>query len=268
MARRTRRARIHADLDEIAPNTFIIHNDKLRPVLRGEGVAIGHTFELVSTRRAGLLARLRIRQFNVRTLHSRLLRLPPLPAATPPGETVWREISQRERWSRFDHDTLRWRDIKPETRGGKPALGVALGEILRRRHSRGAGAYFQAAPEGKGGLNLLPLGETEALLRGYAQATADSDILVDVEARDADYLLPLPFVLPSPHLELLRRIGTQLKEGVLIAPVGWKLAVATLHSLNLRPSEGDIEVVEFDEVFEEWEEMDADEDEDDDEDDE
>lgn len=260
MARRTRRAHIHPDLDEIAPNTFIIHNDKLRPVLRGEGVAIGHNFELVSTRRAGLLARLRIRQFNVRTLHSRLQRLPKLPAATPLGETRWREVGPRERFSGFDPDTLRWRELKAETRGAKQAVGIALGEIVRRRQSRGGGDCFQAAPEAKGGLNLLPLGETEALLRGYAQATADSDILVDVAPQGENYLLPLSFVLPSPHLELLRRIGTQVKEGILVKPIGWKLAVATLHSLNLRPSEGDSEAVEFDEVFEEWDEFEDDED--------
>ncbi len=61
MPPRSKRARIHADLDEIAPNTFIIHNDKVRLVLRGEGVTIGHTFQLVSPRRFGLLGRLKMR---------------------------------------------------------------------------------------------------------------------------------------------------------------------------------------------------------------
>lgn len=242
MPSRPERARIHADLDEIAPNTFIIHNDKVRPVLRGEGVTIGHTFELVSLRRQGLLGRLKARGFNVRTLESRLERLPRLPEAPTLGPQIVREVSGKERWSVFDGNDLRWREIKPAESNGKTVISLQAGSLVRRRRSRAGGDFFQVERAKTGTVNLLPLSDSEAILRGYAQATADSDIEIDVVEREGGYLLPLDFVLPQSYLDMLRCTGTQTAEGLLIDQAGWPFALLTLHKLNLRPSLGDAEV--------------------------
>jgi hypothetical protein len=242
MPSRPERARIHADLDEIAPNTFIIHNDKVRSVLRGEGVTIGHTFELVSLRRQGLLGRLKSRGFNVRTLESRLERLPRLPAAPIPGPVMQREISGKERWSVFDPNDLRWREIKPAEQNGKTVISLQAGSIVRRRRSRTGGDFFQVERARTGGVNLLPLSETEAILRGYAVATADADVEIDVVERGGGYLLPLDFVLPHSYLEMLRCTGQPTAEGILIDQAGWPFALLALHKLNLRPSLGDAEI--------------------------
>lgn len=242
MPQRSERARIHADLDEIAPNTFIIHNDKVRPVLRGEGVTIGHTFQLVSPRRGGLLGRLKLRGFNVRTLDSRFARLPHLPPAPPLGETLFREANARERWSSFDIDNLRWREIEPTQQETKTVLPFRIGQIVRRRRSRTGGEYFQIDRAKTGQINLLPLSDSEAILRGYAQATQDSDIEIDVIQRDTGYVLPLDFVLPQSFLSMLKCTGKSSPEGLLIDAAGWPFALRTLHRLNLRPSHGDANV--------------------------
>ncbi|HYF61785.1 MAG TPA: hypothetical protein VD886_03160 [Herpetosiphonaceae bacterium] len=265
MPSRPERARIHADLDEIAPNTFIIHNDKVRPVLRGEGVTVGHTFELVSPRRQGLLGRLKARGFNVRTLESRLERLPRLPAAPTLGPLISREIGGKERWSVFDGNDLRWREIRPAEQNGKSVISLQAGSLVRRRRSRTGGDFFQVERAKTGGVNLLPLSDSEAVLRGYAQATADSDIEIEVREREGGYLLPLDFVLPQSYLEMLRCTGAQTAEGLLIGQAGWPFALMTLHRLNLRPSLGDAEV-ELSPTFydpqpagdEDWEEEDGD----------
>ncbi len=243
MTPRSKRARIHADLDEIAPNTFIIHNDKVRLVLRGEGVTIGHTFQLVSPRRFGLLGRLKMRGFNVRTLTSRFERLPALPPAPQLGETLYRDHNPRERWSSFDLDYLRWQDIVPITKDDQQVLPLQAGQIIRRRRSRTGGDFFQIEAAKNAGINLLPLSATEAILRGYAQATQDSDIEIDVVAHPDDaYLLPLDFVLPASYLDMLKCTGKLTPEGLLIDAAGWSFALRTFHRLNLRPSLGDAEV--------------------------
>lgn len=242
MSQRSEHTQSNPDLDEIAPNSFIIHNDRVRPILRGEGVVVGHTFELVGPRRGGLLGRLRERGFNPRTLHSRYKRLPHLPGPLPLGETRWREPQKRERYSVFDELSLRWRDLKPEQRDGKIVVGLRVGEPIRRRKSRTGGDYFIVAAGAKNEANLTPLTQTEALLHGYAQATADADIEIEAMRHDDAYLLPLQFVLPEPYTELLKRLGTQTTDGIIIGDLAWPLALRTLHLLHLRPEVGDADL--------------------------
>lgn len=241
MPPRSTRAKAQPDLDEIAPNTFIIHNDKVRPVLRGEGVTIGHTFELVSPRRQGLIGRLKMRGFNVRTLESRLERLPALPTAPSLGVMLERETSPKEHWSVFDTTDLHWREIKPSEREKRQFIALQVGQIVRRRRSRTGGDFFQIDAAKNGEVNLLPLSDAEAVLRGYAQATVDSDIEIDVIERDGTYLIPLNFVLPSSYQTMLKCTGKQTPDGILIE-AGWPWALRTLHLLNLRPSVGDADV--------------------------
>src|SRR4028119_779934 len=91
------------DLDEIRPDRFIINNDKLRPVLRGEGVTVGKFFELVTWRREGLIGRIRMRGFNVRTLEDRVAAPRGIKSIEPPGPEGVRVLHQpKERIAHFD----------------------------------------------------------------------------------------------------------------------------------------------------------------------
>ena len=243
MANRAKATRTHVDLDEIAPNSFIIHNERVRPLLKGEGVTQGHTFELVSERRAGLLARVRQRGFNVRTLYSRLKRLPALPTPLLLGSVAEREVSAKERWSIFDIDHLRWKDVVTLERGNQRVLQLPQNQIVRRRRSRSGGDFFRVEAVKQQALNLLALTEEQAVLHGYAQATADSDIEVEAKAHpDGAYELLINYVFPAAYYELLKRAGSQTPHGLLFQPDSWNLALHALHRLNLRPEAGDQEL--------------------------
>lgn len=234
------------DLDEIAPNTFLIHNDQVRPVLRGEGVTVGHTFELVSGRRAGLLGRLRMRGFNVRTLYSRLKALPGLSDVEPLGQRGYRDASAKEQWSYFELNTLHWQAIQTFTKDDQLLIQARHHQILRRRRSRSGGEHFQAILTDRGLLNMLPLEPAKALMKAYAQATASSDIEVETIVHDDGFELPLSYVLPPAYLEMLERAGTKTATGVRFSHVAWPLAVGALHKLRLHPEHGDQAVVNLD----------------------
>ena len=227
------------DLDEITPNSFIINNPKVQPLLRGEGITVGHTFELVSTRRAGLIARLRTRGFNVRTLFSRLKHLPALPKPAEVGEIVQRDSTIKEHWSIFDADSLRWQKLPHQEIDGRLKISFPIGAIVRRRRSRAGGDFFLTTRTPQNQVALLSLDETNALLQAYAQATATSDIEVEAKAVDNGYELLIDYVLPHPHLDLLRAAGKRTDHGIHFEHAAWTIALATLHSLNLRPEVGD-----------------------------
>jgi hypothetical protein len=64
------------DLEEIAPNRFLVHTPRINALIKGEGKIAGRMFELTGWRRDGLIARLRERGFSVRTLGDQLDKLP------------------------------------------------------------------------------------------------------------------------------------------------------------------------------------------------
>ncbi|MBP8252051.1 MAG: hypothetical protein KAX40_06770 [Herpetosiphon sp.] len=242
MAKRPQRARKNVDIEEIAPNTFLIHNVAVRAVLRGEGDINGHTFTLTSTRRLGLLARLRQRNFKVSSLEDKVHRLPKMPYAPKLGEALPVAIGARDQWSYFHPDDLVWRDVKAIERQQHPVVMLREGALVRRRRSRTEGDFFQVDRTAKGGANLLGLNETEAILRGYAQATEESDIEIEAEEREHGYLLPLDFVLPPAYATFIRSLGMNTPEGWLFDTAAWRFVLQALHRLNLRPAVGDYDV--------------------------
>ena len=57
-ARNRQRCAPPFDLEEIAPNRFLVHNVRATGLLKGEGSIDGRLFELTTWRREGLLGRL------------------------------------------------------------------------------------------------------------------------------------------------------------------------------------------------------------------
>ena len=184
----------------------MIHNDKLRPLLRGEGVTVGRIFELITWRREGLIARIRARGFEVRTIADRLRALPGLPDVAPPGEPGIRALaSNKERYSIFDMQTLRWSDLQPETVFGKLAVRVRDNVALRRRKGRGKGDFYRSALVRNELINLLPCTETDALLHAYAQLgqLGSHPRIAAVRRVDGMFVDRRQATLPTPHSDIL-----------------------------------------------------------------
>lgn len=194
------------DFDEIRPDRFVIHNDKVRGLLRGEGVTSGKFFELGTWRREGLIARIRERGFNVRTIADRIGALPRVGDVAPPGTIGVRVLSQsNERIATFDRETLRWREQPVQTEGGRSIVRLPGNVAVRRRRGRGAANYFLTAPLPGGQLNLQPVTETDALIHAYAQiATYDPPAVLHFSTVDDAYIVPQQqAILPPPHAQTL-----------------------------------------------------------------
>jgi hypothetical protein len=226
--------RPQADLEEIAPNRFLISNPRANALLKGEGTIAGRMFELTTWRRDGLIARLRDRGFEVRTLADRLGALPRPPAPPPIGGPGWRPLAGAiEHFSHFDLRRLRWHALAPETRDGVSGLTLYDGWVLRRRKGRGASSYFLAFRERGGGIGLRPLDETDAILSGYAQAQALDDRPLIVERR-GDFLLLPNVELPPAYRALLASFAESSDAGPLVSQRGWPLARELFEQLGVR----------------------------------
>jgi hypothetical protein len=208
-----------ADVEEFAPNRFLIRDMRAKPILRGEGELQGVIFELRTWRREGLLARLRGIGLRVLALEDQLHALPNLPHAPPVGLTGWRSIANNERYSRFDAHQLSWVSITPNTHDGKPAIEVAIGHPLRRRTSRGAAEYYLAASERHGGFGLQLVDETRALLTAYAILAARRPVVAYAK-RDQDALLIPMIELPAQHHTLMGRIANTVGEDWQVPTTG------------------------------------------------
>ena len=220
------------DLDEVRTNRFLIHNAKAKILLRGEGVTVGNIFELTSWRRDGLIARLRVRGFNVRTIDDRIAKLPPLPEPAPYGESGIRELQHpKEQYSRFDLQRLRWIDVEPQP--GTREVQLAVGWVLRRRRGRGHADYYLGTLEKSGRIGLFPLSETAALLMGYAQATAEGERTIHLESVKEGHRLPGSLLLPPPHREVLKAIGIRSQGETIIPPEGMEQAQQLFGLLRL-----------------------------------
>jgi hypothetical protein len=229
-----RQQRSTLDLEEIAPNRFMIHNQHTQALLNGEGTIVGRLFELTTWRRAGLLARLRERGFRVQTLADMTAALPAPPPPPPIGGAGWRPLASAiEQLSHFDLRNLRWRPLVPEQRAGVSGVMVCAGWALRRRKGRGAATYALALAERSGGIGLRPLDKTEAILTGYAQATALDDRPLLAARRGSQILLP-DVDLPPAHRALLRRVAVEDDAGLLIDEQSWDLAQAVFGRLGVR----------------------------------
>jgi hypothetical protein len=233
MVRASKQRRPALDLEEIAPNRFLVHNSGAKGMLKGEGTIEGGLFKLTTWRREGLLARLRERGFHVRTLADLAASLPSPPLPPPIDGPGWRQLTSAiEQISHFDLRNLRWHPLTPDTRDGALGVIVYAGWILRRRKGRGAASYYLALAERGGGIGLKPLNETDAILAGYAQALAFDERPLLAEWRGDQILLP-DVVLPPPHRALLQRIATESDEGPLVDERLWPLAREVFERLGV-----------------------------------
>jgi hypothetical protein len=224
------------DLEEIAPNRFLVRNSRANTILKGEGEVEGNRFTLTGRRRAGLLARLRERGLRVLALENRISALPRLPAPPPAGEPLWRPLAgPAERFSAFDPAALRWQPLEAEARDGQAGVWLRPGWPLRRRRGRGPADFFLARPE-RGGMGLQPLDEERALLYGYALA-ADSGVTLRARPHVGGLIIP-EVELPARHRALLRTIATATPEGPLADEAAWPFAQALFARLGVR-LEGD-----------------------------
>jgi hypothetical protein len=237
MPRSIKQSRASAiDLEEIAPNRFLVHTPRINALIKGEGDIAGRLFELTSWRRDGLIARLRERGFEVRTLGDQLDKLPGPPPAPPIIAPGWRALASAiEQISHFDLRTLRWHPLTPEKRAGASGVTIYDGWVLRRRKGRSASSFFLAFRERGGGIGLRPLSETEALLAGYAQAL-EFDPRPLLVARRGDALLLPDVELPPPYRKLLESISKAGEEGPLVSARSWPLAQELFAKLGVRLS--------------------------------
>jgi hypothetical protein len=201
-----------SDVEEIAPDHYLIRNNRAVPFLRGEGDLHGQLFELRSWRRDGLIGRLRNAGLHVSPLEDQIDALPRLPSAPTLGEARWRALaSTLERFSRFSLTHLRWDPIEPTERAGVAGVLLAPGEPLRRRKGRGAADYYVAAAERGDGARLLPCEETKALMLGYALATWVGVLEIPVDQRDDRLELP-DLALPGPYQAIIERLAGPQRE--------------------------------------------------------
>jgi hypothetical protein len=204
------------------PNYFIIHTSAVRPFIKSEGIITGNRFVLTGWRRDGMLARLRIQGFTVRTLDDEIDALPDLPRVQLPSETCAYVMSRKERYSFFDPQQRDWAAIEPAD-DEPPVLLLRENWIIRRRRGRGAPDYARVHCE-RGRSSLISLDDAAALLEGYAQAAQ-----LDHPALHATFqgdTCSLPHVeLPSLHRSLMQRIGTPAPDtGWQVDRRGWPLA--------------------------------------------
>lgn len=227
------------DLDEIRPDRFIINNDKLRPVLRGEGVTVGKFFELVTWRREGLIGRIRMRGFNVRTLEDRVTALRGVKPVDPAGEEGMRVLHHaKEHIAHFDPSRLHWCDLPIVEHGGKPAVRVAANVAIRRRKGRGPADYYITAPTGYGEINFLPTKEVAALIYAYSQLAREHPPIVYYTFADEIYTIPRQqALLPPQHQEVLDMLAVDKAEPWKFPAPVFDLATGVFAKLkiNLQP---------------------------------
>jgi hypothetical protein len=219
-------------MDEVAPGRFVVQHPQLRGLLKGEGTFQGRLFTLTSWRREGLIARMRQRGFRVRTLEDALAELPTPPPPPRPGPAAWRPLAAHERFSRFDTETFTWVPLEVKARDGVPGVLLRAGWVLRRRKGRGGPSSYYLAVSAGEGVGLHGLGETDALLAGYAAALAVDDRPLVVEQRGDRLLLP-DVELPPPHRALLERIAADGPDGPTVDQHGWPLARALFERLGV-----------------------------------
>lgn len=231
----TRHSRHRFDLDEITPGRFLIHNPRAELLLKGEGTIAGRLFEQTSWRREGLLARLRERELQVRTLDDRVAALPTPPDDPPPIEAMgWRALATPlEQFSHFDLRALCWRAVAPTLREGVPGVALYGGWVLRRRKGRGNASYYLALHERGGGIGLRPLNETQALLNGFAQALAFDPRPLLAERRGDLLLLP-DVELPPAYRATLALLTRPDAEGPLVDERAWPLVRALFERLGIQ----------------------------------
>jgi hypothetical protein len=225
------------DLDEVRPNLFVLGNPHIQGLLKGEGEITGTFFRLVGWRREGLLARIRERNFTVRTLSDQLDKLPLPRASQGDGRLLLREVgAERRGYAVFDNTSLQWQPLTPQQQDDGQVVALLEGAVVRVRRGRGASSFFRVV-DARGRADLVPTNEDEALLQAYAPFAAKPRSL-QLQRRSEGYLLPKSVVLPPSYRTFLGLLGEATPDGLLIDDAGWKLAKQALLKLGLKPATG------------------------------
>lgn len=208
-------------------------------MLKGEGVTVGKFFELVTWRREGLIARIRMRAFNVRTLEDRVATLRSIkPVDLPGAESVRLLPHPKERVATFDREQLQWRDLPAVDHQGKPAVRLPLNVAARRRKGRGPSDYYITTPGSNGQVNFLPIKEATVLLHAYSQIAQQQPVILSYTRADEIFTIPRgKIVLPQPHQEVLEMLSLEKSEPWNIPAAVFELAEAVFAKLGieLRP---------------------------------
>jgi hypothetical protein len=221
-----------ADVEEFAPNRFLVRDTRAQPILKTEGELRGSIFELRSWRREGLIARLRERGITVATLEDQVAQLPGLPQAMPPGPEVARPLAGAlDRYSIFDAQLLDWAALEHHDSNGVQAVLIPLNVALRRRRGRGAPSFYLARADRNGALALQPCSEENALLYGFAQAhLLDNRPLI--AERDGERIELPRIALPGRHRHMLEHLAGQ-RNPFVIGERSWPLARGVYAKLGL-----------------------------------
>lgn len=221
------------DLEEIAPNKFMIYTVQTKQFLKSEGTIDGRLFELTSWRREGLLARLRTRGFKVATLPEQIQQLPTPPTPPTIGKVGWRTLSTSiEQFSQFDWSKLSWQALTPELQQGLYGVYIEAGRVLRRRKGRGAASYYLALAEHTNTIGLRALEEEQAILLGYAQANVLDARPIFALQQGEGRLIPR-VELPNSHEAMLQRLSKKQQDGWLVNPDAWDLVVQIFDRLGV-----------------------------------
>ncbi len=237
LGKRKQSARGHVDFEEVRFRQFIVRNQGMYRILKGEGVFNGHIFKLTTWRSDGLFARLRESGFVVKSLADQVANLPGGPPAARIGEAVFYISQGHERYSYFDALALEWVPLELEQH--KEQLGVWLrsGWVVRRWRNRGVVSYGNVILLRTGHVRFDTLSEVDALLAGYAQCVLVDRPALNVYVEQKHYYVP-DIVLPAHHYEVMTRLADKTEQGWKVEKRVWPLARKVYEKLGLQLADG------------------------------
>lgn len=194
-------------LEEFAPNRFLIHDTRVMPFLRGEGVVTGNRFELQSWRREGLFGRIEQRGMWVLSLEEQIALLPPLPRLPAVAEPLIHLASSRERWSIYDPATRAWQACDTHDHMGQQIVTIKRGALLSRRSGRSAAAFVYCRALNQRKYELQALTADKALWFMLAQSQGCAPALSVQRQPDQSYVCQLP-ELPADVHAVCERFAT------------------------------------------------------------
>lgn len=234
MGKRKQSTRGHVDFEEVRFRQFVVRNQGMYRILKGEGVFQGQIFKLTTWRSDGLFARLRESGFVVKSLADQVEDLPRVPPAARVGEAVFYISQGHERYSYFDALALVWVPLELEQHKGQPGVWLRSGWVVRRWRNRGVVSYGNVILlRTTGHVRFDTLSETEALLAGYAQCVLVDRPAISVFVEQKHHYVP-DIVLPAPHYEVMTRLADKTEQGWKVEKRVWPLARKAYEKLGVQ----------------------------------
>lgn len=199
--------KVDCALEEFAPNRFLIHDTRVMPFLRGEGIVTGNRFELQSWRREGLFGRIEQRGMLVLSLEEQIASLPPLPRLPAVADSLIHLASMRERWSIYDPATRVFVACEAHDHMGQQIVTIKHGALLSRRSGRSAAAFMYCRPHNQRRYELQALTADKAVWFMLAQSQGVAPALKVFRQPDATYTCQLP-ELPADVQTICERFAT------------------------------------------------------------